>query len=128
MARSLFGALRDRAILLPDDEALTSELSKVRLVETGPGLVRLDHRSGEHDDQAIACALLCASLLDRPGGTGHIFVAEGDMPRTQLTMSRDHAEPPPAVVKEGEERPIEKLYSFDAARRNRGYRPPGSWR
>ncbi len=34
--------------------------------ETGPGLVRLDHRSGEHDDPAITVGMLTATLLDRP--------------------------------------------------------------
>lgn len=67
LARTLFTALRDRAIALPDDPELLAELAGVRLVETGPGLLRLDHRSGEHDDQAVAVAMCAAHLLDRPG-------------------------------------------------------------
>ena len=55
LARTLYTVLRDRAITLPNDPALLEELSKVRLIEQNvPGLVRLDHRHGEHDDQAVA--------------------------------------------------------------------------
>ena len=77
LARSLYGALRDRAVLLPDDEALLDELGSVRLVEVGPGLLRLDHRAGEHDDQAVTVAMLCATLLDRTSGPLTLHVAQG---------------------------------------------------
>jgi hypothetical protein len=75
LARSLFGALRDRAIVLPDDDELLDELASVRLVETGPGLVRLDHNRSGHDDQAVAIALVVLELtrLGPEGGRPVIF-------------------------------------------------------
>jgi len=74
LARSLYGALRDRAIVLPDDDGLLTELASVRLVETGPGLVRLDHRAGGHDDQAVAVALVLVELTDLAQGGGRPFL------------------------------------------------------
>ena len=75
LARSLYGALRDRAIVLPDDDELLDELASVRLVETGPGLVRLDHNRSGHDDQAVAIALVVLELtrLGPEGGRPVLF-------------------------------------------------------
>lgn len=33
---------------------------------TGAHLVKLDHRPGEHDDQAVTLAMLTANLMDWP--------------------------------------------------------------
>src|SRR5690606_40350374 len=66
LARSLFTALRDRAVELPDDEELTRELATVRLVETGPGTVKLVNPAGTHDDLAVVVGMLCAELGERP--------------------------------------------------------------
>jgi hypothetical protein len=66
LARVLHGALRDRAIGLPDDPELLAELREVRIVATGPGTVKLDNPPGTHDDQAVAVALAAAQLLERP--------------------------------------------------------------
>ena len=66
LARVLHGALRDRAIGLPDDPELLAELREVRIVAVGPGLVKLDNPPGTHDDQAVAVALAAAQLLERP--------------------------------------------------------------
>jgi hypothetical protein len=66
LARVLHGALRDRAIGLPDDPGLLEELRQVRIVATGPGTVKLDNPPGTHDDQAVAVALAAAHLLERP--------------------------------------------------------------
>jgi phage terminase large subunit-like protein len=46
VANALHLALRNRLILLPDDEELVAELGRVRLRETSPGVVRLDHDAG----------------------------------------------------------------------------------
>jgi len=62
VANALHLALRNRTISLPDDEDLRAELGRVRLRETSPGAVRLDHDAGEHDDQAVAIAIACAVL------------------------------------------------------------------
>jgi hypothetical protein len=63
LAASLFNAIRDRAVLLPDDASLLDELATVRLRESSPNVYRLDHDAGKHDDQAIALALAVHTLL-----------------------------------------------------------------
>jgi hypothetical protein len=132
LARCLFGVLRDRAITLPNDPVLLDELGKVRLVETGPGLVRLDHRSGDHDDQAVACAMVAASLMDRPIGSSRMFVAQGEIPPMRLLRKESPPpgnEPPVPVVQPGKPRrppPGQRLRigRFEVDRRF--YHPPGS--
>jgi len=53
----LHNLLRERRIALPDDPGLRDELANVRLRETSPGVYRLDHDQGRHDDRAIALGL-----------------------------------------------------------------------
>jgi phage terminase large subunit-like protein len=67
LARTLYVALRDRLLSIPDDPALVSELASVRMVETGPGLVKLDNPPGTHDDQAVAVAMCAAHLWEQGG-------------------------------------------------------------
>jgi len=67
LALRLHGAIRDHALALPDDEPLLDELRNVRLRETSPGVYRLDHDHGRHDDRAIALALTLDHLLPRRG-------------------------------------------------------------
>lgn len=66
LASTLHRLLRDGALALPDDEELLDELAHVRLIERTPGVVRMDHASGRHDDRAIALALAAMRLLERP--------------------------------------------------------------
>lgn len=67
LASSLFNLLRDRRLALPDDdEALIDEMAHVRLKETSPGVFRIDHDAGRHDDRAIALALAARHLLREP--------------------------------------------------------------
>jgi phage terminase large subunit-like protein len=67
LAGALFNLLRDRRLALPDDdESLIDELAHVRLKETSPGVFRIDHDAGRHDDQAIALALAAHHLLREP--------------------------------------------------------------
>jgi hypothetical protein len=66
LALGLHGAIRDRALQLPDDEELLDELRNVRLRETSPGSYRIDHDHSRHDDRAIALALCLDHLLARP--------------------------------------------------------------
>jgi phage terminase large subunit-like protein len=66
VANALHLALRNRLLLLPDDPDLLAELGRVRLREISPGAVRLDHDSGEHDDQAVAIAIAVAVLQGEP--------------------------------------------------------------
>lgn len=71
LASVLHELLRTRRISLPDDAELLSELANVRLRETStPGLIRLDHDPGQHDDRAIALALAALALLTNQGGGG----------------------------------------------------------
>lgn len=65
IASSLFLLLRDRNLQLPDDPALLDELASVRLRETSPGVMRMDHDSGRHDDRAIALALAAHRLVEK---------------------------------------------------------------
>jgi hypothetical protein len=63
IGQALHLALRNHLLWLPNDEELLSELGRVRLRETGIGQARLDHDSGEHDDQAVALAIIVAEFL-----------------------------------------------------------------
>ncbi len=56
--------LRERLLSIPKDDALLDELRRVRLRETSPGVFRLDHAAGQHDDQAVAVALAASVLLE----------------------------------------------------------------
>ena len=66
LASALHQLLRNRALALPNDEALLDELANVRLRETTPGVYRLDHDADQHDDRAIALGLAANQLLNRP--------------------------------------------------------------
>lgn len=66
LASTLHRLLRDGLLALPDDEDLLDELAHVRLVERSPGVVRMDHAHGRHDDRAIALALAATRALERP--------------------------------------------------------------
>ncbi|HEY9292924.1 MAG TPA: terminase large subunit, partial [Microlunatus sp.] len=75
LAKSLYIALRDRAVELPDDGELTTELGTVRLVETGPGTIKLQNPSGTHDDAVTAVGMVIADLTAKEDtGRGHITV------------------------------------------------------
>ncbi len=65
LASALHQLLRNRALALPNDEALLDELANVRLRETTPGVYRLDHDPDQHDDRAIALGLAANHLLTR---------------------------------------------------------------
>jgi phage terminase large subunit-like protein len=66
LAKALFVALRDRALVLPDDPELVSELQTARLVETGPGVVKLQNPRGSHDDLATAVGMAVVHLTEHP--------------------------------------------------------------
>jgi phage terminase large subunit-like protein len=85
LAASLFNAIRDRALALPADEDLLDELAHVRLRESSPGVFRLDHDAGRHDDRAIALGLVVIELL-RSGvpSEARILTAAGRIPDAQL--------------------------------------------
>jgi hypothetical protein len=62
--------LRDRRLSLFDDTELLDELGNVRLRETSPGVLRMDHDPDRHDDRAIALSLAALALVENPV-TGH---------------------------------------------------------
>jgi phage terminase large subunit-like protein len=66
LASTLYRLLRDHQFALPDDRELLDELANVRLRETSPGVFRMDHDPGQHDDRAIALALAAHRLLEAP--------------------------------------------------------------
>lgn len=83
LARSLYVALRDRAVELPDDPEVRSELCAVRMVETGPGTVKMQNPPGTHDDVAVAVGMIVADLTERPTlGRGSVTVPRGSYART----------------------------------------------
>jgi phage FluMu gp28-like protein len=77
VANALHLALRNRLLTLPNDPDLIAELGRVRLTQTSPGAVRLDHDSGEHDDQAVAIAIAVAVLQGTVRGEGRLLVPQG---------------------------------------------------
>lgn len=70
LALRLYQLIRDHALALPNDAELLEELMNVRLRETSPGVYRLDHESGRHDDRAIALALGAQHLTGKSPGPG----------------------------------------------------------
>jgi phage terminase large subunit-like protein len=62
LASTLTLLIRNHALALPDDPELIEELANLRLKETSPGVLRIDHDSGRHDDRAIALALAAQRL------------------------------------------------------------------
>lgn len=91
LARSLFNALRDRALSLPDDEETRAEFVATRLVETGPGTVKLANPPGQHDDVVTAVGMIVADLTSRPA-PGKCFITVpggrrvGDRPHTPSSL------------------------------------------
>jgi hypothetical protein len=62
LASTLMLLVRNRALALPDDAELIDELANLRLRETAPGVLRIDHDPDKHDDRAIALALAAHKL------------------------------------------------------------------
>lgn len=80
IGQALHLALRNRLLWIPDDEELLAELARVRLRETGIGQARLDHDSGDHDDQAVAIAIIVAELLGKSQGQTAARMLEAEFP------------------------------------------------
>jgi hypothetical protein len=69
LARGLHVAIRDHALSLPDDPELRAEAQTVRMVETGPGLVKLSNPAGTHDDVLTAIGMVVADFTERAEGS-----------------------------------------------------------
>ncbi len=74
--------LRDHRLALPNDQELLDELMTVRLRESAPGVYRLDHDSGQHDDRAVSLGLAGLALTERTDSDlGSFTVPRGIMTR-----------------------------------------------
>jgi len=81
LASTLHLLLRAHRLALPDDPDLLDELAAVRLRETTPGVFRLDHDAGQHDDRAVSLGLAALALTERPPtGRGSVTVPAGRVP------------------------------------------------
>jgi non-ribosomal peptide synthetase component F len=75
VATALVQTFRNHQITVPDVGSLKAELIAVRLRESAPGVTRLDHHRGGHDDQAVAIGMACHILIGRAKwGAGSGFV------------------------------------------------------
>ena len=86
LAVALHGLISSGQLALPDDPALIDELARVRVRESSPGVYRLDHAAGDHDDRAITLAMLAHSLSQAP--LRH--VAETARPRRPRPLGFDY--------------------------------------
>lgn len=78
LARSVYVALRDRALSLPDDPEVRQEFMSMRMFETSPGTVKLQNPAGSNDDIVAAVGMVIAYLMGRPDpGGGMITVPRG---------------------------------------------------
>jgi hypothetical protein len=66
LAVTLYRLLADGHLDLPNDPELVDELASVKLIERSPGVWRLDHDQGAHDDRAISLALAAYHLVSAP--------------------------------------------------------------
>lgn len=64
LGANLHVLLRDHRLALPDDQELLDELMTVRVRESAPGVYRLDHDSGQHDDRAVSLGLAALALTE----------------------------------------------------------------
>jgi hypothetical protein len=75
VASALVQAFRNSQIEVPDIDSLRDELLRVRLRESSPGVTRLDHDKGAHDDQAVTIGMGCHILLGGLWSSGDVFKA-----------------------------------------------------
>lgn len=77
VATALVQTFRSRQIYVPArppaGPVLKDELLRVRLRESAPGVTRLDHDRGGHDDQAVTVGMACKLLLGNAGAIGANF-------------------------------------------------------
>ncbi|MFE5775122.1 hypothetical protein [Brachybacterium sp. NPDC056505] len=123
LARSVFVALRDRALSLPDDEEVRAEFVSTRMVETGPGTVKLQNPPGSHDDIVAAVGMVISDLMDQPEpGGAMVTVPRGrrDAVRLAQRASQRPSLPLPLRAREAARERVPQ-----SLRRVRIERPPG---
>ena len=103
VATALVQTFRNRQIYVPNNPQLKDELLKVRLRESSPGVTRLDHDRGAHDDQAVVIGMACRILLGDGTGLGHSWLDY--MKRKQVDLLEHPVkpvEPPrPSLIGQG---------------------------
>ena len=82
VATALVQVFRNRQIWVPDSEPLKKELLRVRLRESVPGVTRLDHEQGGHDDQAVVLGMAAHLHLGSALRSGLVW-AEGHRKRME---------------------------------------------
>ena len=89
LGQNLHLLLRDQRLALPNDRELLDELATVRLRESAPGVYRLDHDSGNHDDRAVSLGLAALALTERneAGNDGGFSIPREIYARRKLTAS-----------------------------------------
>ena len=113
VASALVQTFRNRQIFVPDLPILKDELLRVRLRETAPGVTRLDHDKGAHDDQAVCIGMGCRILLGDGGGLGASW-----MEHMKRTQQEREANPLPPVEQMGP-----RAYFMSSAQPEFGIRP-----
>lgn len=91
LAATLLSTINSGNLALYEAEGLREELVGLRLVQSSSGLWSFDHRSGGHDDRAVALSLLAVSLLERPVGSMSAYWEPG--PPHPLLATKDAATP-----------------------------------
>lgn len=99
LAMTLHLLLREHRLALPDDPELLHELANVRLRETTPGVFRIDHDSGMHDDRAVSVGLAVLALTER-APTGRGMVTNPNVSGRSIVRTMHDARPglPPAFA------------------------------
>lgn len=98
IAQVLYTLLRDGLLSIPDDAQLIDELANLRLKETLPRLVRVEHDPGRHDDRAVALGFAAVPLVERPSSGAHVEFSESRLPRTQIERHHLAADPGVPVI------------------------------
>jgi hypothetical protein len=89
LASTLLSTINAGKLRLYEAEGLRDELLGLRLVQSASGSWSFDHRSGGHDDRAVALALMAVALLEHPVGSLSAHWAPG--PPHPLLASREVA-------------------------------------
>lgn len=84
LAATLLSAINAGNLKLYPAEGLQDELLALRLVQSTSGAWGFDHRTGGHDDRAVALSLMAVALFERPVPSFGAFWAP-DAPHPLLT-------------------------------------------
>jgi hypothetical protein len=82
LAATLLSTLNSGQLRLYEAEGLRDELLALRLVQTTSGAWSFDHKSGGHDDRAVALALMAVAALEGPMvSSGAPWIGRRESPR-----------------------------------------------